>query len=112
MPFWQATCVLNFRTFTVLLCNKKWNFFLSYRFYRHLRSIGGTIFQVFLPVVLVIVGLVLSKTLGQATEDNSVPSPILITPAYYTNITNSSSQSGRFGSIPNLLVRDTASKYR
>ena len=77
----------------------------------HLRSPAGTIFQVFIPVVLVIVGLVLSKTLGQAVQDNTAPVPILISSAYYANMTNLTSQSGRLGQIPNLLLQDTASMF-
>ena len=71
----------------------------------------ATVFQVFIPVALVIVGLVLSKTLGQAQEDNSAPEPIQITSAYYTNISNLTSQSSLFGPIPNMIVEDTASRY-
>ena len=75
----------------------------------HLRSPAGTIFQVFIPVALVIAGLVLSKTLGQAGEDNTAPVPLLISSAYYANLTNLTSQGGRLGQIPNLLLQDTAS---
>lgn len=74
----------------------------------HIRSPMATIFQVFVPVILVIVGLVLSKTLGKAQEDNSAPVPILLTPAYYANMTNLTGQGGTFGSIPNLLLQDIA----
>lgn len=79
----------------------------------HLRNKFAHIFQVVIPVALVITGLVLSKTLQQNYENElERQDSLTLNPAFYTKLNPSigAPQQFPYGTTPRLLFRDTVSK--
>lgn len=77
------------------------------RFFRTIRAKPLLFINLFLPVVFVVVGLVISKT--ATTKSKTAPGPLNLTygPGVYTNYTVSSA----FAAHPPFLIKDSLGKY-
>jgi hypothetical protein len=77
------------------------------RFFRTIRAKPLLFINLFLPVVFVVIGLVISKT--ATTTSKTAPGPLNLTygPGVYTNYTVSSA----FSANPPFLIKDSLGKY-
>lgn len=81
----------------------------------HLRNKMAHIFQVLIPVALVIAGLVMAKSLQSKYSDGEVErqQSLALNPSYYIKMNPSLglSQWFPYGTVPRFLMRDTVSKW-
>ncbi|XP_053381131.1 cholesterol transporter ABCA5-like [Mercenaria mercenaria] len=75
------------------------------RFLRNKRNGQLLFYQLFLPIILVVIGLMVNKN-SKNNLEGSNPKSLEIGPYYYSKMKNSPSTKGRFGPIPSLLVHD------
>ncbi|XP_060587751.1 cholesterol transporter ABCA5-like isoform X2 [Ruditapes philippinarum] len=62
--------------------------------------------QLFMPVIFLVVGLVLSKVLAGNTKSTSQQPPLNISPNLYTKVKAASNQYFPYSTVPRLLIQD------
>ncbi|XP_060574789.1 cholesterol transporter ABCA5-like isoform X2 [Ruditapes philippinarum] len=87
------------------LSRQKFGALLKIKFLRNKRNGQLLFFQLILPIVLVVIGLIVNKNSNKPLEGRD-PKSLEIGAYYYSKMKNSPSAHGRFGPIPSLLVHD------
>lgn len=75
------------------------------------RNISSIVTQLVIPVIILVVGLVLAKTLSQGSNTSTQESARSLTAALYSQMPSIPSQYFPYSTTPRLLIRDQVSKW-